>query len=331
MIDTAQSEMAFALSVVREAAQMAQRIQSGMAMRGLTKSDLSPVTVADYAVQALVARRLEESTPDSVLVAEEGSEELRSAEGAPVLALVTEFLDKVFPGITAEQACDWIDHGAAVPSKRFWTLDPIDGTKGYLRSGQYAIALAAIDSGQVELAVLGCPNLGADCTPDLMGAGSLLGARRGEGAWATALNAEDEPFRPLHVSERSEIFEARMLRSVESAHTNVDKIDEIAFALGLEAEPVRIDSQAKYAMLAAAQAEFLLRLLSPAQLDYKEKIWDQAAGSLLLEEAGGRITDLDGKPLDFTQGRRLENNRGICASNKLVHDAVLQAIAQVGA
>lgn len=331
MIDTAQSEMAFALSVVREAAQMAQRIQSGMAMRGLTKSDLSPVTVADYAIQALVARRLEECTPGSVLVAEEGSEELRASEGAPVLALVTEFLDKIFPGISPEKACDWIDRGAAAPSRRFWTLDPIDGTKGYLRSGQYAIALAVIESGQVELAILGCPNLGADCMPDLLGAGSLLAARRGEGAWATTLNAEDEPFRSLHVSERSESYEARMLRSVESAHTNVDKIDEIASTLGLEAEPVRIDSQAKYAMLAAAQAEFLLRLLSPAQLDYKEKIWDQAAGSLLLEEAGGRITDLDGKPLDFNLGRRLENNRGICASNKLVHDAVLQAIARVDA
>jgi len=331
MIDMAQSEMAFALGAVREAARLAQRIQAGMAMRGLTKSDLSPATVADYAIQALVARRLEESLPGAVLVAEESSEELRTAEGAPVLALVTEFLDKAFPGTNADRACGWIDRGAAAPAKRFWTLDPIDGTKGYLRSGQYAIALAIIDAGQVELGVLGCPNLGDHCAPDLLGPGSLLAARRGEGAWATALNPDDEPFRPLRVSDRPEIYDARMLRSVESAHTDVDKIEEIARALELESEPVRIDSQAKYAMLAAGQAEFLLRLLSPSQLGYKEKIWDQAAGSILLEEAGGRITDLDGKPLEFNQGRQLENNRGICATHGPIHDLVLQAIAQAGA
>ncbi len=331
MIDTAQSEMAFALSVVREASLLAQRIQAGMAVRGLVKSDLSPVTVADYAIQALVAHRLELAFPDAVLVAEEGSEELRAPEGAVVLELVTEFIGKAFPGATAEEVCAWIDRGAAEPTKRFWTLDPIDGTKGYLRSGQYAVALAVIDAGQVELATLGCPNLGEHCTPDLLGLGSLLAARRGEGAWVTALSVDDDPFLPLHVADRPEIYDARMLRSVESAHTDADKIEELAHALELEAEPVRIDSQAKYAMLAAGQAEILLRLLSPKQMDYKEKIWDQAAGSLLLEEAGGRITDLDGKPLDFTQGRRLENNRGICATHGPIHDTVLQGIAQVGA
>jgi 3'(2'), 5'-bisphosphate nucleotidase len=75
----------------------------------------------------------------------------------------------------------------------------------------------------------------------------------------------------------------------------------------------------------------LLRLLSPDQPDYKEKIWDQAAGSIILEEAGGKITDLDGKPLDFTCGRSLTHNRGILASNKALHSAALQTLLEIGA
>ena len=90
-----------------------------------------------------------------------------------------------------------------------------------------------------------------------------------------------------------------------------------------------MDSQAKYGVLAAGGGELIFRLLSPKAPDYKEKIWDHAAGALVLEEAGGKITDLSGKPLDFTQGRRLENNTGVFASNGWLHEAGLEAIAAV--
>ncbi len=90
-----------------------------------------------------------------------------------------------------------------------------------------------------------------------------------------------------------------------------------------------MDSQAKCAVLAAGHAEIMLRLLSPDRPDYREKIWDQAAGSIIIEEAGGRVTDMDGKPLDFHTGRRLENNRGIVATNGLLHDKVLAALADL--
>jgi 3'(2'), 5'-bisphosphate nucleotidase len=101
--------------------------------------------------------------------------------------------------------------------------------------------------------------------------------------------------------------------------------------LAVRAEPVRMDSQAKYALLASGQGEALLRLLSPKRPDYREMIWDQAAGSLIVSEAGGRVTDLDGKPLDFAQGRTLAKNRGVLATNGKLHDALLTAIRAIGA
>ncbi|MEA5469572.1 inositol monophosphatase family protein [Spirulina sp. 06S082] len=58
--------------------------------------------------------------------------------------------------------------------------------------------------------------------------------------------------------------------------------------------------------------------------DKRENIWDHAAGAIVLEEAGGRVTDLDGKPLDFSLGEKLTANRGILASNGVIHDRALE-------
>ena len=62
--------------------------------------------------------------------------------------------------IDADEVCRWIDHGGGSQySERFWTLDPIDGTKGFLRGEQYAVALALIVEGRIAVAALACPNL----------------------------------------------------------------------------------------------------------------------------------------------------------------------------
>ncbi len=328
MIDVTQPEVAFAVQMVRQAAQLAQRVQSGMALQNLTKSDFSPVTVADYAVQALLGHAMETQFPEAVLVGEENSSALYTEAGTQMREVVTQFVGRMVEGATEEQVCQWIDRGTAAPTERFWVLDPVDGTKGYLRGGQYAVALALVENGEVILGALGCPNLGENCAPELLGLGALLIAKRGEGAFCTTLSVE-EPFRPIQVSDCDNIQQARILRSVESGHTNANQIDQIAQTLQIEAEPILMDSQAKYATLAGGNGELLFRLLSPAQPDYREKIWDQAAGALILEEAGGKITDLHGAPLDFSQGRLLANNTGVFASNGILHDAGLDAIAKV--
>jgi 3'(2'), 5'-bisphosphate nucleotidase len=92
-----------------------------------------------------------------------------------------------------------------------------------------------------------------------------------------------------------------------------------------------MDSQAKYAVLATGRGEIYLRLLSPRQPDYREKIWDQAAGSLLVDEAGGTVSDLHGKALDFSAGRELVNNRGVLATNGALHPAALRALEAIQA
>jgi len=326
VLDISAPETAFAVRVVREAATLAPRIQSGMKTMNLIKGDLSPTTVADYAIQALVAQALEAAFPGEPLVAEERSADLRGNEA--MLDTVTRFVRESVPDADADKVCGWIDRGDFDPAGRFWLLDPIDGTKGYLRGGQYAVALALIAGGQVELGVLGCPQLNPDCSPSA-GAGVIVAARRGQGAWRVPLSG-GASYEPLRVSSCAEAASARLLRSHEAGHTDAGKIAALSSAMGMQAPPVLMDSQAKYAVLAAGHADLLLRMLSPAMPDYKEKIWDQAAGTIVTEEAGGRVTDLDGRPLDFSAGRTLARNRGVVASNGFLHERALKAIAEAG-
>jgi len=319
-------EVSFAIETVRRAGRLARRIQAQMAVMNLTKNDLSPVTVADFAIQAVVSRGLEDVFASDPLVAEERSSELRVSER--VLETVTRFVGECVAGANAEDVCRWIDRGAADTAQRLWTLDPIDGTKGYLRGGQYAVALALVEGGEVQLGVLGCPNLRETCEPASCGEGVLVAAARARGAWAMPFDG-DGAFERLRVSDCREPSSARLLRSHEAAHTNVARIDAFVRAMGMESPPVLMDSQAKYAVLSAGHAEVLLRFLSPGAPDYREKIWDQAAGTLAIEEAGGCVTDLDGLKLDFGTGRTLRDNRGIAASNGPLHDAVLEAVARI--
>ncbi len=323
-------EILCAIAAVRQAALLAREVQRELVTPALTKDDRSPVTVGDFAAQAVVARRLAEHLPGSTLIGEESADALRLEEGIDTLDQVTLFVRRLVPDATPEEVCGLIDRGSGDPPAEFWTLDPIDGTKGFLRREQYAVALGKIERGVVTIGVLGCPELAASSELVPNGAGSLVVAVRGEGTWWQPLVGNGQ-WQRLQVSDRTAPADARILRSVEKAHTNTDEIGSLAEHLGITASPVPLDSQAKYAVLAAGAGDVLLRLISPKRPDYKEKIWDQAAGSLVITEAGGRVTDLDGETLDFSHGRELKNNRGILATNGLLHDPLLAGLCAIGA
>jgi 3'(2'), 5'-bisphosphate nucleotidase len=333
MINTSDPKIRFAIDAVRTAASLAGDIQQELVVAALTKDDRSPVTVADFAAQAVVGHLLDKQFPGEYLVGEEQADVLRSAEEREVLEQITHFVSRVIPAVTPEGVCDFIDRGVDEPGKKYWTLDPIDGTKGFLRGAQYATALAYVRNGEVQIGVLGCPNMSPDLKEDIGGDGALLIASRGSGSWITSLrqSGSGEVYSPIKTSTRSTPEKARVVRSFETGHTDVSKVDQFQKALGGKTDPVRMDSQVKYALLAAGIGEIYLRLLSPNRLDYKEMIWDQAAGSVIVEEAGGKVTDLDDNPLDFSQGRTLKKNRGICATNGIMHGSAIEVLKEIKA
>ena len=319
-------EAAFAVDVVADALALAGSIEAGAAAEVFTKSDASPVTVADFAVQVLVAARLAGDYSGDPLIAEEDGSTLRTAGGEHLLRQVTGLLaGRMADPITPDHVLDYLDPGCGSAGRRFWTVDPIDGTKGLLRGRHYAVALALVVEGAVQCGVLGCPRLSLDGSPAAGQIGGIAVAARRRGAWWCA---GDGRMKRLRVSATADAARARVLHSTEAAHSDVAWFLRTLARLEATRPPILMDSQAKHVALAAGAGDVLLRL--PTTPACHEAIWDQAAGSLVIEEAGGRITDLAGLPLDFTAGRRLTRNRGVLASNGHLHAAVLAAVSHAG-
>lgn len=320
-------ELRVALAAVRAASRICRAVQvKRVDPNTIEKKDRSPVTVADFASQAIVCSRLEQALPDDPVVGEENADELRTdGRHAARRAVVEHVAAELGRDTDEHRVLDWIDRGGAdARTARYWTLDPIDGTKGFLRGDQYAVALALIEDGEVVLGVLGCPNLPAPGG----GRGGLFAAIAGGKARSYVLRDDDDVTGSTVSVQRVESpSEARFCESVESGHSNQSESAEIAQLLGIESEPFRLDSQCKYAAVARGDASIYLRV--PTRKDYREKIWDHAAGKIVVESAGGTVTDVNGRPLDFRKGRTLEDNRGIVATAGPIHDAVIEAVQRV--
>ena len=328
-MDGYQKELQTAIAAVRKAARVTQAVQRQITDDVLEKKDNSPVTIADYASQAVICHALKEAFPDDPIVGEEDAAELRGGENAGFVDRILEELSAIDVATTADEVCSWIDHGNGKAGARFWTLDPIDGTKGFLRGQQYAISLALIVDGRLTVAALGCPNLPLDPADD-SSPGSLFFAVRGAGAYVFSIDDDVavEDATKVQTGAATGWSEARLCESVESGHSSHSRSAQIAESLGITKDPVRLDSQAKYAVVARGEADIYLRL--PTRKAYQEKIWDHAGGALVVQEAGGTVSDVNGKPLDFTQGYELTQNRGVVVSNGPLHDAVIKAVQAAG-
>ena len=319
-------ELEVAIAAVREAAILSRNVQGTISASATEKADRSPVTVADIGGQALVCATIREHFASDPIIAEEGSSILQGPENTTLAERVVDHVGRLRPGTPFETVVDWIDQGGHKDyAQRYWTLDPIDGTKGFLRGDQYAIALALVIDGDVVVSAVACPNLMLSGTGSNKGV--LMTAVRGQGTSIVALDDSNSTAKAT-VSTISDPSQVRFCESVESAHTSHSTAGKIAAIMGIVAEPRRLDSQAKYNVVAAGEAEVYMRL--PSDRHYVENIWDHAAGALLVEEAGGRVSDVHGRPLNFGLGYQLKENRGIIATNGLVHDKLLAAIAEVG-
>ncbi len=335
-MNTPSKQLHAAMQAVATACQITRAVQERLdEVTALTKDDRSPVTVADYAAQAIVTLTLQEMLDDPAdhrIVGEEDADGLAGDDAAVVRRAIVEVVGHWRNGIDEQDvlaAIDSCDHDGT--SESYWTLDPVDGTKGFLRGQQYAIALGRIEHGHVVAGVMGCPALPVSQsapldTPDPIGV--LYAAAEGQGSWEFA-GCDPEADR-LRIRTRPEQADRswRFCGSVEKAHSSRNDSDRVSDAVGNVGEPVRLDSQCKYAMVARGQADAYLRL--PTRAGYVEKIWDHAAGSIIASEAGAVVTDIHGRPLDFGQGARLERNRGVICASPDVHGKIIEAIDQLG-
>jgi 3'(2'), 5'-bisphosphate nucleotidase len=278
---TFEREKQTAIAAVTRAALLCQSVRSEIVVDAMQKDDKSPVTIADFGSQALVCLTVREAFPSDPIVGEEDATELRKPENAAMLDQVMRFVQPLQSGATPEAVCNWIDAGNGKLAQRFWTLDPIDGTKGFLRNDQYAIALALIVDGQVQVSALACPALPLDANDPNGSTGVIFVAARGQGASMAALNSAS--FAPIRVAQPSDADRLRFVESVEAAHGHSMLQEAVARAAGVTRPALRMDSQAKYGAVARGDAALYLRLPSPKTPHYREKIWDHAAGVLIVQ------------------------------------------------
>lgn len=330
--------LAAARLAVSRASRVCRHLQADLKRLGrMTKGDRSPVTVADFASQAVVAWTLTQELGAATIVAEEDSTELRSRLASGDRALIDAVVNAArleWPDADEESVLRMIDLGAADPKgddwSGFWTLDPIDGTKGFLRGTQYAVALAWIEAGSPVIGVLGCPALSKDFNRPLDDPdphGTVYAAVAGHGLYESAVDDDaggiGTRVRRLEPAEGEPV---RLCESIDGSHTSHDRAERVMESLGELAEPVRLDGQGKYAVVARGQADVYLRLPRPAS-SYVERIWDHAAGVVVVREAGLSVTDIDGVTLDFGRGRGLEKNRGVVVGPARMHGMLLGALA----
>ncbi|KAI1265303.1 3',5'-bisphosphate nucleotidase [Xylariaceae sp. FL1019] len=343
-------ELEVAQLAVQRAAILTKRVFHEKAKGTVSKDDKSPVTIGDFGAQALIIAALKHSFPDDEIVAEEEAAQLRddAALRTTIWDLVksTSLSDADGEAVlggpikTEDDMLTFLDNGNSKGGAkgRIWAIDPIDGTKGFLRGGQYAVCLALMVDGDVKVGVLGCPNLPVDDAAPLAGSMESGQTDEGRGCLFSAVLGQRATSRPLttgalatskaiSMKAIADISAATFCESVEAGHSSHGDQADIAKKLGITNPSVRMDSQAKYASIARGAGDIYLRL--PVKATYQEKIWDHAAGDLIVREAGGEVTDIHGKRLDFSIGRTLAENKGVVAAPAGSHAQVLSVVQEV--
>jgi histidinol-phosphatase len=183
-----------------------------------------------------------------------------------------------------------------------WYIDPIDGTHNFIRGVPLFGTLLAVErDGELQAAVLSAPALH-----------ERWWARRGGGAWARGV--DDAAPRRIHVSGISALADAQLLYGSGHDIEVSGRAPGFRTLLGDVWRERGFGDFWGYALLAEGAAEAMVEVdLSP---------WDAAAPTVLIEEAGGRVTDLD--------GRRAIDTRTFLATNGVLHDEILERLHQGG-
>lgn len=239
--------------------------------------------------------RIEDAPADVSTEADRASQEL-----------ILDALHRAFPedGLCAEEASERFETEAA-GARRVWVVDPIDGTRGFARkNGEFSVMIALVADGE--------PVVGAVHEP---AADRLTWAVAGEGCWVVrreggeavlcAVSATAGAPRVLAMSRsQGEEGERRLLEALDASRAIQ------TYSAGI-----------KLAQVARSEADLYLG-------DYLTlRDWDVAAGHVLVTEAGGRVTNVDGEAIRYDGSGRSLRGRGIVASNGRVHAAALDAIA----
>lgn len=303
------------LTAARQAAALCQEVQQRHIVRS-DKAGHEPVTIADYGSQAIICRTLKAHYPDDGVMAEESGTQFMELVSPEQRAYIVELVGQILGvTVTEEDMVSWLDHGSGIETPRLWVIDPIDGTKGFLGQRHYVNAIGIMQDRR--------PVGGVIAAPAYPGGGRLFHAIDGVAYSESLVEANDR--RQIHVTSQTEPQSLRGLESIEKSHAGLERLARARALMGMtESLTEQADSMEKYCRIAAGDAEVYMRLPRIGSTR-PHSIWDHAPGVAILEAAGGKATDVDGSPLDFSIGRTLQNY-GVIATNGHVHDSAVASV-----
>lgn len=238
--------------------------------------------------------RIEHKTPNDDPVTQAD----HAANDVILAGLWREFPDD---GILSEET---IDTARRLSRSRVWVIDPIDGTNGFIAgNGDFAVQIGLAVEGEAAVGVVYLP-----------AADVLYWAAPRAGAWV--LRADHEP-EQLRVSD--EIDPRRMRLAASRSHRS-PRMDAVVRAFGFREEVRRGSVGVKVGLICERQSDLYLHL-SP-----RTKQWDTCAPEAILREAGGRLTDLWGRPYRYNT-ETVANRNGVVASNGASHPLVTDTLA----
>ncbi|TYH47836.1 hypothetical protein ES332_D10G026300v1 [Gossypium tomentosum] len=357
-------ELEAAVELVERACSLCIDVQRSLLSDGriLEKNDQTPVTVADFGVQALVSLELGKLFPSIPLVAEEDSGFLQSQNLVDLVVSAvsdkTSFHEESFSHADVLEA---IDRGErtefGTKPATYWILDPIDGTRGFVNGSKalYVVGLSLVVEGEIMLGVMGCPNWVVDTSHRSItgvqgyknsspGLGIIMVAHVDCGTWTKRLrHMLDSSFKPSSDWTRcfvdgcslvhkanfcipdSQAWESLPLSVFYDATTNDnDDIRDKEIRL----LPFCCGSLCKYLMVASGGASVFILEVKPERVT---KAWDHAAGMICVHEAGGKVTDWEGSELDLAadqvKRRIIYPAGGVLVTNGKIHQQIVEMIS----
>ncbi|KAM3424475.1 hypothetical protein BST61_g6479 [Cercospora zeina] len=346
-----QAELDVACAAVQHCAALTKRLQRASVGQDsqISKSDFSPVTVGDFASQALLTSAVHAAFPSDNFLAEESADDLR--QNSALLDKVwelTESAKSAFQANTPSLATpsskddllkylDWGGKRETSDDGRTWVFDPIDGTATFLRGQQYAINCAMLVNGREEIGIIGCPNvvLGSSTVSedviDEHGLGLMIYAVRGEGTFVRPMQSNGKLAAATKLERHGEkVSLDGLVWSDCSTYTStiLELHQKVAAKLNTLWPGVDLfSSLMKYAALGLGRSHIVVRIFR--YTSWRSNMWDHAGGVLIFEESGGKVTDLEGKPIDFTTGRKMAANHGLVCAPSSVHGQILQLAQDV--
>ncbi len=307
-------------------------LQDPRAREPMIKQDGTPVTAGDLAVQMAVCSVLSKRTPHLPVVGEEGESSIAGAAGQELLARAVKAVKAAMGADAAADPTEYLESNPKPTSKSWWTVDPIDGTKGFRSGRHYALCLALVEEQQSTVGVLSCPTLMMGRDPLEIGGdhqcGTLYAAARSLGSWKFQPRDGDRRFSSAAqrvVRPVVEIPSWRVCDSIEGG-SRAERMRGIMTATGLAWNSISLDSQCKYALVAEGAADCFMRV--PASHG-AEKVWDHAPGAVVAEEAGAVVGDLKGNPLVFASDS-LDRNYGTLACDPRIADSIRMVVRARG-